>query len=107
VEGWSRDANEDVARELERHLAAETGEIPPALQDFIELQLGPRRRPAKLAAEGVLPCLAKGTARPSATPRARAFIRCLTCEEMLNIRWGGEAIAHLHGQEIEEEPRRH
>jgi hypothetical protein len=41
VEGWSRDASEDVARELERHLAAETGEIPPAPQDFIELQLGP------------------------------------------------------------------
>lgn len=36
VEGWSRDASEDVAMELERRIAAEGHEISDALQDFIE-----------------------------------------------------------------------
>lgn len=40
VEGWSRDASEDVARELERRLSAQDREIGHGLQDFIEGQLG-------------------------------------------------------------------
>ncbi|WP_439400491.1 hypothetical protein ACRQ5Q_44135 (plasmid) [Bradyrhizobium sp. PMVTL-01] len=40
VEGWSRDASEDIARELERRVAAEGHEISEALKDFIESQLG-------------------------------------------------------------------
>ena len=40
VEGWSRDASEDIARELERHLAAGDAAIPEGLKDFIEGQLG-------------------------------------------------------------------
>ncbi|WP_439399814.1 hypothetical protein ACRQ5Q_15370 [Bradyrhizobium sp. PMVTL-01] len=40
AEGWSRDASEDVARELERRLAAEEHEISGGLKDFIEAQLG-------------------------------------------------------------------
>lgn len=36
AEGWSRDASEDVAQELERRLAAEDHEISEALQEFIE-----------------------------------------------------------------------
>jgi hypothetical protein len=39
-EGWSRDASEDIARELERHAANGGWEISEALQDFIEGQLG-------------------------------------------------------------------
>lgn len=39
-EGWSRDASEDVARELERRVAAEDRENSEGLQDFIEGQLG-------------------------------------------------------------------
>lgn len=40
AEGWSRDASEDVARELERRIGAEGLEISDALKDFIESQLG-------------------------------------------------------------------
>jgi hypothetical protein len=41
AEGWSRDASEDIARELERHVAPNGGwEISEGLQDFIEGQLG-------------------------------------------------------------------
>jgi hypothetical protein len=36
AEGWSRDASEDIAQELERRLAAEDHEISEALQEFIE-----------------------------------------------------------------------
>lgn len=39
-EGWARDASEDVARELERRLAAQDCQIGEGLQDFIEGQLG-------------------------------------------------------------------
>jgi len=39
-EGWSRDASEDIARELERHASATGTEISDHLQDFIEGQLG-------------------------------------------------------------------
>lgn len=39
-EGWARDASEDVARDLERHLAAQQREICQGLQEFIEGQLG-------------------------------------------------------------------
>ncbi|WP_439399233.1 hypothetical protein ACRQ5Q_17775 [Bradyrhizobium sp. PMVTL-01] len=42
VEGWSRDASEDVARELERHISSEGREVSEALTDFIEAQLGRR-----------------------------------------------------------------
>ncbi|MBR1251912.1 hypothetical protein JQ609_33985 [Bradyrhizobium sp. AUGA SZCCT0169] len=40
AEGWSRDASEDVARELERRVSAEGREASDSLQDFIEGQLG-------------------------------------------------------------------
>jgi hypothetical protein len=39
-EGWSRDASEDIARELERRVASEGRELSEGLQDFIEGQLG-------------------------------------------------------------------
>jgi hypothetical protein len=39
-EGWSRDASEDIARELERRVASEGRELSGGLQDFIEGQLG-------------------------------------------------------------------
>jgi hypothetical protein len=42
VEGWSRDASEDVARELEHRIGAEAREVSEALKDFIEAQLGRR-----------------------------------------------------------------
>ena len=40
VEGWSRDASEDVARELERRVAVEGRDIFGGLRDFVEAQLG-------------------------------------------------------------------
>lgn len=40
VEGWSRDASEDIARALEAHIAAEGREVSEGLRDFIEGQLG-------------------------------------------------------------------
>ncbi|SFV19444.1 hypothetical protein [Bradyrhizobium arachidis] len=40
VEGWSRDVSEDIARELNRRIAAEGHEISDALRDFVESQLG-------------------------------------------------------------------
>lgn len=40
AEGWSRDASEDVARELERRIGGEGLEISNALKDFIEAHLG-------------------------------------------------------------------
>ncbi|WP_458179736.1 hypothetical protein [Bradyrhizobium sp. 14AA] len=40
AEGWSRDASEDIAHELERRIAVEGREISDALKDFIESQLG-------------------------------------------------------------------
>lgn len=39
-EGWSRDASEDIARELDRHVANGHWEIGEGLQDFIEGQIG-------------------------------------------------------------------
>lgn len=39
-EGWSRDASEDIARELERHASTHGFEVSEGLQDFIEGQLG-------------------------------------------------------------------
>ena len=42
AEGWSRDASEDIARELERRVAAEGRELSEGLQDFIEDHLGRR-----------------------------------------------------------------
>ncbi|MGY4629089.1 hypothetical protein [Bradyrhizobium sp. USDA 4486] len=39
VEGWSRDASEDVALELERRIAFGGHRIDDALKDFIENQL--------------------------------------------------------------------
>jgi len=38
--GWSRDASEDIARELERRVGAEGREVSEGMQDFIEDQLG-------------------------------------------------------------------
>ncbi|MGY4622644.1 hypothetical protein [Bradyrhizobium sp. USDA 4486] len=40
AEGWSRDAPEDIARELEHRIASDGLEISPALKDFAERQLG-------------------------------------------------------------------
>ena len=40
IEGWSRDASEDVAEALESHIAAEGREVSEGLRDFIEGQLG-------------------------------------------------------------------
>lgn len=40
VEGWSRDASEDVASALEAHVAAEGREVSKGLRDFIEGQTG-------------------------------------------------------------------
>ncbi|UWU89358.1 hypothetical protein [Bradyrhizobium sp. CB1015] len=42
AEGWSRDASEDIARNLERRIAADEQEISSTLRDFLEAQLGPR-----------------------------------------------------------------
>ncbi len=39
-EGWSRDASEDIARELERRVSSEGREVSEKVQDFIEGQLG-------------------------------------------------------------------
>lgn len=39
-EGWSRDASEDIARELENHVSRQDLTISDPLQDFIEGQLG-------------------------------------------------------------------
>lgn len=40
AEGWSRDASEDIARELERRVASEGRELSGGVHDFIEGQLG-------------------------------------------------------------------
>lgn len=40
VEGWSRDASEDIAGALEQHIAAEGREVSEGRRDFIEGQLG-------------------------------------------------------------------
>ena len=40
VEGWSRDASEDIASALEQHITAEGREVAEGLRDFIEGQLG-------------------------------------------------------------------
>jgi hypothetical protein len=40
VEGWSRDASEDVANALDQHIAAEGREVSDAMRDFIEGQTG-------------------------------------------------------------------
>lgn len=42
AEGWSMDASEDIAYELERRIGAEDHEIADGLKDFIEGQLGRR-----------------------------------------------------------------
>ncbi|MGY4623425.1 hypothetical protein [Bradyrhizobium sp. USDA 4486] len=42
VEGWSRDASEDIAGEIERRMAAEGRDISDGLNDFVESQLGRR-----------------------------------------------------------------
>ena len=40
LEGWSRDASEDVANALEQHIATEGREVSAAMRDFIEGQTG-------------------------------------------------------------------
>lgn len=40
AEGWSRDASEDVARELERRVGAQGLDVSDGIKDFIEGQLG-------------------------------------------------------------------
>jgi hypothetical protein len=42
VEGWSRDASEDVAHELELRIGAEGLEVSDPLRDFIESHTGRR-----------------------------------------------------------------
>jgi hypothetical protein len=39
-EGWSRDASEDIAPELERHASTGSWQVSEGLQDFIEGKLG-------------------------------------------------------------------
>lgn len=39
-EGWSRDASEEIAEELERQALKRGDDIAPALQDFIDGHLG-------------------------------------------------------------------
>jgi hypothetical protein len=53
AEGWSRDASEDVARELERRVGANGLEVSASIKDFIEGQLG-RKIGVQLALP--LPC---------------------------------------------------
>ena len=40
IEGWSRDASEDIANALDQHIAAEGRKISDAMRDFIEGQTG-------------------------------------------------------------------
>lgn len=40
VEGWSRDASEDIAQALELRIGTGLYEVPEPLRDFIEGQLG-------------------------------------------------------------------
>ncbi|MET0407235.1 MAG: hypothetical protein ABW006_02575 [Hyphomicrobium sp.] len=40
IEGWSRDASEDVANALEQHISADGRELSEGLRDFIEGQIG-------------------------------------------------------------------
>jgi hypothetical protein len=42
VEGWSRDASEDIAHELELRINAEELEVSNSLLDFIESHTGRR-----------------------------------------------------------------
>jgi hypothetical protein len=51
VEGWSRDASEDVTNALEQHIAAEGREISEAMRDFME---GQTRAHARTAAGSAL-----------------------------------------------------
>lgn len=48
IEGWSRDASEDIANALDEHIAAERRDVSEELRDFIEGLLG-RRMGAQLA----------------------------------------------------------
>lgn len=40
VEGWSRDASDDIAEALEDHIAAERRQVSAGLREFIEDRLG-------------------------------------------------------------------
>ncbi len=42
VDGWSRDASQEIARELERRAIHEGREMTEALDDFVEIHLGRR-----------------------------------------------------------------
>jgi hypothetical protein len=104
-EGWSRDASEDVAHELERRIA-DGREIPGGLKDFIEGQLG-RRIGVQLALpSGSRPMSSEGKPKGWQPGSERDhFIRCPCCGEMLDMRDLGQVLEH--GESIEEEPTRH
>lgn len=40
AEGWSRDATEEIAEELDRRIAAEGREVSETLQEFVESNIG-------------------------------------------------------------------
>ena len=44
VEGWSRDASEDVANAREQHIADDGREIPEVIREFIEGQTGRKQQ---------------------------------------------------------------
>ena len=44
AEGWSADVSEDIAREVMRRLDLAGDELPPALEAFVDLHLGPDRQ---------------------------------------------------------------
>jgi hypothetical protein len=48
-EGWSRDVSEDVAQEIRRRCELQGYDVPPALQDFVEDNEGPRQFTLRLA----------------------------------------------------------
>ena len=62
-EGWSRDASEDIARELERRVASEGRELSGGIQDFIEGHPGP-----KIDVQLLLPCSMRAPPCPTQSP---------------------------------------
>jgi hypothetical protein len=44
VEGWSRDASEDVAKELRKRCDLQLRDVPSAIQDFVERHEGGQRQ---------------------------------------------------------------
>lgn len=44
VEGWSRDASEDVAKELRKRCDLQLRDVPSSIQDFVERHEGSQRQ---------------------------------------------------------------